>query len=58
MISAPLTPWVTPTLIAVQSALNAELQTQSAGMGWLVVPLGLALAARIFVVFRNRSAGL
>jgi len=58
MTNVPVTPWVTPTLIAVQSALSTETQSQAAGMGWLVVILGVALAARLFVVLVNRGRGL
>ena len=49
MISAPITPFVTPTLVIVQSALDAEVQFQATRMDWILIVLGIVLASRLFV---------
>jgi len=58
MISAPITPFVTPTLVLVQTALHAEAQNQAGGMTWVVMLLGIALAARLFVIVTRKGIAI
>ena len=58
MITAPLTPWITPTLIPVQSALSGEIASNTGGLGWIVILLGMAAAARIIYTIMERSQSI
>ena len=58
MISAPVTPWLTPTLIPIQAAVSGEIAVYTGSLGWIVIILGMAAAARIIYTFIERSQSI